>query len=92
MFTKKFWLDALERAAKTFAQDLAAPLAIVGVGHAVNVPWLQTMEVGGVAALLSVLMSIISLPVSGNGSASLIRGVYVGRHEVANPPTQEVTN
>jgi hypothetical protein len=50
------------------------------------------MEVGGVAALLSVLMSIISLPVSGNGSASLIRGVYVGRHEVANPPTQEVTN
>jgi hypothetical protein len=91
VLTRQFWLDALERAGKTFFQDLLAPLAIGGVASALHQPWLTILETSAVAALISLASSIGSLPVNGNGSASLIRDVHTGRHE-ANPPTPEVTN
>lgn len=85
MFTKLFWQDAGERAGKTFAQDLAAPLitatAAAGAGAALHVGWVTLLTNAGVAALISLLTSVVSLPVSGNGSASLLRAVKPGRHE-----------
>lgn len=85
----RFWHDALERAGKTFAQTLLAPLLVSGVGSALHQPWLALAESALAAAVLSLATSLGSMPRNGNGSASLIRDVHPGRHEL--PPTTEVT-
>jgi hypothetical protein len=72
MFTKRFWVDATERAAATFAQAL---LALIGT----NAVDLVTITIGeaflasAVAAVISVAKSLAALHVPGaNGSASLL--------------------
>lgn len=70
MFTKKFWLQAAERAVKTFAQALAGMLAAAATLEAVD--WVVALSGAGLAALLSVLMSLGSLPVGPDGSPSLV--------------------
>jgi hypothetical protein len=72
MLTKKFGLDALERSVKTFAQSL---VALIGAG-AVNIvllDWPDMLGVSATAALVSLLTSVVSLPVGNNGSASLVK-------------------
>lgn len=68
--TKKFWKDAAERAAKTFAQ---AAVAVLGAGATglLEVEWLSVVSVSGLAALVSVLTSVASANV-GDESASLV--------------------
>lgn len=59
MLTKAFWLAAGERAVRTFAQAL---LAAIGVGAVAfeQVDWPLALSVAGVAALTSVLTSMVA--------------------------------
>ena len=71
LFTRTFWLDALERAVKTAAQSA---VLVVGAGQvdALSADWLT---VGGFAlggALLSVLTSMASAASPGISPASLL--------------------
>lgn len=66
MFTKSFAVAALERAIKTFAQ--AAVAVLVGnVTGLLDVDWVQLASVSGLAALVSVLTSVASGAVTGDG-------------------------
>jgi hypothetical protein len=62
MYTRKFWTAAGERAVKTLAQTAVALLAGDGVGL-LDVDWLRIGSVAGLAAVLSLLMSIGSAKV-----------------------------
>lgn len=59
MFTKSFWLDTAERAAKTVAQVLIAVFAVSGV-TILNADWATALATAGTAALVSVLTSLLS--------------------------------
>lgn len=76
MFTRAFWIDATERAIKTFAQALVA-VFVAGV-TILSVPWLDALAVAATAALVSVLTSVASLELGQSGTASATG--YVGRH------------
>ena len=67
-----FWKSAGERAARTFAQVLLSML-VVGETGFLDVDWVQALSVSGLAALASVLMSIVATGVGDEGTASLIR-------------------
>ena len=69
MLTKTFWLAAIERAIKTFAQTAAALLTGSATGL-LEVDWLQLTSVAGMAALVSLLTSIASAATT-DGSPSL---------------------
>jgi r1t holin len=58
-----FWRDAFERALRTFAQALAAVLA-AGPTGLLHVPWWGALSAAGLAALLSLLTSVVA---SGSG-------------------------
>lgn len=68
MLTGKFLTAALERAVKTFAQTLAAALAVGGL-DLLSVPWGAALSTAGLAALLSLLTSVVSAPAAGDGPA-----------------------
>lgn len=76
MWTRKFWLDATERAVKTFAQAL---LVLLGAGmvNVLAVGWETDLGLAGGAALLSVLTSVASAQASTgrSDSASLVANV-----------------
>lgn len=75
MFTAAFARDAIERAVRTFAQSLLATLALAtGLFDA---SWGESLSVAGLAALLSVLTSVVASGVANHGDASL---VSTGRH------------
>jgi hypothetical protein len=59
MFTKSFWLDAGERAAKTFAQVLLAVFTVSGV-TVLNADWGTALATAGTAVLVSFLTSLLS--------------------------------
>lgn len=59
MFTKSFWLDAAERAAKTFAQALLSVFIVSGV-TVLNADWGTALATAGTAVLVSFLTSLIS--------------------------------
>lgn len=59
IFDATFWRYAAERAAKTFAQSLAAVLAAAGLGL-FDAAWWASLSAAGMAALLSVLTSVAS--------------------------------
>ena len=78
MLKKKFWLAALERAVKTFAQ---AAVAIITAGDTglLDVDWVQVASVSGLAAVVSVLTSVASG--TSNGEPSLAgEHLYVPQH------------
>lgn len=74
MRTKQFWLDALERCAKTFAQ---ATLATLGAGSVdiLTANWVGALSIGAGAAIVSLLMSIGSERGGNPGTASLTKAV-----------------
>lgn len=71
MFTARFWKGALERAIKTFAQAEIALMSGDGLGL-LDVDWGTAASVGGLAALLSLLTSVVSLGVGPENSASMV--------------------
>lgn len=86
MLSKEFWLDAFERAVKTFAQALLAVFLVSGV-TVLNADWGTALATAGTAVLVSFLTSLVSAvkvnvvdeeePVR---TASLLDGVdYKGR-------------
>ena len=68
MFTIKFWKDAGERAVRTAAQALLA-LWATNVSGVLEVDWVQAASVACLAALTSVLMSLVATGVGDNESA-----------------------
>jgi hypothetical protein len=68
MFTIKFWKDAGERAIRTAAQALLA-LWATDVTGVLAVDWVQAGSVAALAALTSVLMSIVATGVGDKDSA-----------------------
>ena len=58
MRTARFWIDAAERAARTGAQTLAGLLVGVDVVGGGSVPLVDYLAAAGVAALVSLLMSV----------------------------------
>ena len=68
MFTVKFWRDAAERAIRTAAQALLA-LWATDVSGVLEVDWLQAGSVAALAALMSVLMSIVATNVGDHETA-----------------------
>jgi len=69
MFTVKFWKDAGERAIRTAAQALLA-LWATDVSGVLEVDWVQAGSVAGLAALTSVLMSIVATGVGDKGTTN----------------------
>ena len=59
MWTKNFWKQAAERSVKTFAQGVLALLTGDGLG-VLNVNWGDVVSVAALAALASVLTSIVT--------------------------------
>ena len=66
MFTKAFLNASFERAVKTFAQVLAALLVSNGTGI-LDTDWTSSLSVAGMAAVISVLTSIGSGALTGDG-------------------------
>jgi len=69
--TLRYLKNLLERAAKTFAQSLAAILT-AGAVDLLSVPWGGALSAAGLAALLSVLTSVGSAPWGDTDTPSLI--------------------
>lgn len=74
IFTKTFWLEALERSIKTVAQSLIIMFTASEGFNLFAADWSTT---GGFAAggfVLSILTSIASAPFGSNNSPSLVKG------------------
>lgn len=56
----------IERAVKTFAQSAVALITANATGL-LDVDWVQVASVSGLAALVSVLTSVASAPIGGDG-------------------------
>lgn len=73
MWTRYFWLSALERMLKTYCQTL---LVIWPIGdaalHLYDLDWRKALLTAGLAAGASLLTSIVSGPVGPDGSPSLV--------------------
>ncbi|MEU6708112.1 holin [Streptomyces wuyuanensis] len=72
LWTVNFWQSTAERAAKTFAQALAAVLTNDGLGW-LDISWPVAVGSAGTAAFLSLLTSIASAPSVEPGTPSLVR-------------------
>jgi hypothetical protein len=59
MWTSNFWKQTFERAVKTFAQGILALLTGDGLGI-LDIDWGQVASVGALAALASVLTSVVT--------------------------------
>lgn len=74
IFTKTFWLEALERSIKTTAQSLVIMFTAAEGFDLFAADWGTT---GGFALggfLLSILTSVASAPFGANNSPSLVKG------------------
>lgn len=66
MWTAAFWKAAFERAVKTFAQALVAVMTADGFGL-LDADWTARLSAAGMAAILSLLVSIGSSGVGNSG-------------------------
>ena len=72
MFTKLFWKEATERAAKTFAQfyvTLAATQAL----NVFNMDWITLLGVSLGGALVSYATSVVSAQIGVKGTPNLVK-------------------
>ena len=72
MWNRKFWKTAAERALRTLAQVLLS-LIVVGETGFMDVDWIQALSVAGLAALASILMSIVATGIGEKDTASFVR-------------------
>lgn len=66
MFSILFWRAALERSVKTFAQSAAA-LLVGNTSGLLDTDWVGVLSVSGLAAVVSVLTSLGSDALTGDG-------------------------
>jgi hypothetical protein len=71
MFTKKFWIEATERALKTFAQFILV-LGAAGSFNVFTVDWQTNLGLALGGALLSYATSIVSSGIGQKGTPSLV--------------------
>ncbi|ABQ86101.1 holin [Mycobacterium phage Brocalys] len=74
MLTRSFWIDAAERAIRTFAQTAIATLG-AGAVDLMTTDWISVLSVSGGAAVVSLLMSIGAERRGNPGTASATRAV-----------------
>lgn len=72
MWTKRFWLDAFERAIKTAAQGLVGAGITTAAVSDGGVDWKWTFIGAGIAAGLSLLTSIAGSQIGNPESASML--------------------
>ena len=72
MWSKAFWMDATERAVKTFAQVILA-LGVAGALDAFEVDWIKVLGVALGAVILSLASSIVSAEIRKTPTASLVK-------------------
>ena len=72
MWNQKFWKTAAERALRTLAQVLLS-LIVVGETGFMDVDWIQALSVAGLAAVASILMSIVATGIGEKDTASFVR-------------------
>lgn len=72
MWSKAFWMDATERAVKTFAQVILA-LGVAGALDAFEVDWMKVLGVALGAVILSFASSIVSAEIRKTPTASLVK-------------------
>lgn len=72
MWSKAFWMDATERAVKTFAQVILA-LGVAGALDAFEVDWMKVLGVALGAVILSYASSIVSAEIRKTPTASLVK-------------------
>ena len=72
MFTKNFWKQSLERLIKTFAQAILALITSDGLGI-VDVNWGKVLSVAALAALASLLTSIVTSGVGQPNDPSAVK-------------------
>lgn len=74
MFTRTFWFDVAERAIKSAAQMVLVGLALSDSGpvNGFGLDWGLGLGFAAGGAVASVLTSVASAPVGGNGTASLV--------------------
>jgi len=70
MFNGAFWKSTAERAVKTGAQAALALVGVAGLG-VLDIDWAAVGSVSALAAIASVLTSIVSAPVGEVGTPSL---------------------
>ena len=71
MWSPSFWRQTLERLIKTFAQTLITVLG-TSATNLLDVGWKQALSVSALAALLSLLTSIVSSGVGPDDGPSLV--------------------
>lgn len=79
LFNSVFLKDMGERAVRVFAASLLG--AFTASETVATIHWPAVLAVAGTAVLISVLTSLVSIPISGSQTASLIPAVSHGRHE-----------
>jgi len=76
IYTLEFWKSAGERAVKTLAQSIVASVTVLGVPVGFqDINWIAVASIAGVAAVISILTSIISA--GATGDISLTRSEYI---------------
>lgn len=71
MFTKLFWMDAIERAVRTFAQSFLSVTTLASTGQFSGTNLEDALMAGAVAAVLSLLMSLAGSR-SGNSASFVV--------------------
>lgn len=71
LFTKTFWLDAVERAAKTAAQFAIGGLGLGEITNAWTIDWQLGVGFAVTGAVLSLLTSVASIGMATPGTASM---------------------
>lgn len=70
--SKTFWYDAIERSVKTIAQSMVALLGASQVPGLLNLDITALLSVSGLAGLISLLTSIGSAGVNGDGASLVV--------------------
>lgn len=71
LVTRKFWIDAIERAVKTVAQVAMSIIGTTAV-YLSDVNWTLVASAAVLGGIVSILMSIASAGINEKGSASLV--------------------
>lgn len=81
IFSTAFLIAGAERAAKTFAQVLLSYF-VIGTTGLLGFDWITALSVAGAATLASVLTSIVSAGVNGDGPSLANETVTSAKHSL----------